>query len=97
MAHGADAIARRWAEAHSVRLYAEPLDDGTYPTPMHRYNGKLLRMRPDIVVAFKETFADDWASDGCVAGTEHMCRIAARANIPVYLNGWNELSLDRPR
>lgn len=96
MADGADAIAREWAEARGVNLHAELLEPGLYPGPMHRYNEALLRLAPDVVLAFKEDFDTDWASDGCRNGTEHMCRIAARAGVPVYLNGWTELGVDEP-
>ena len=91
MADGADAIARRWALCRGVGLHAEPLDPGEYPGPMHRYNEQLLQLEPDIVVAFKDPFDASWASDTCIAGTEHMCRIAERARLPVYLNGWHRL------
>ena len=92
MADGADAIARDWADALHVQLHAEPLAAGTYPEPMHRYNEELLRLQPDVVIAFKEEFAEDWDVATCIRGTEHMCRIACEAGIPVYLNGWHRLS-----
>ncbi len=91
MADGADAIGRRWARCREVDLYAEPLGPGEYPDPMHDYNEQLLRLEPDIVVAFKDPFDEAWASDTCIAGTEHMCRIAAQPGLPVYLNGWHRL------
>ncbi len=87
MADGADAIARQWSDDHGVALHAEPLAPGDYPHPMHDYNEQLLAMAPDIVLAFKDTFDDNWMSDDCIAGTEHMCRIAARAGVPVRLCG----------
>lgn len=96
MAEGADTIAREWAVARSVNLYAELLEPGECPGPMHRYNEALLRHGPDVVLAFKDDFDVDWASDSCVAGTEHMCRIAARAGVPVCLNGRDELRIDSP-
>lgn len=87
MADGADEIARTWAEANDIALTADPLDEGTYPGPMHRYNEQMLTWAPDVVVAFKEHFDFEWSSSLCVAGTEHMCRIAVSAEIPVLLNG----------
>jgi len=91
MADGADEIARTWAETHSVALLAEPLEPGEYPGPMHRYNEKMLAWQPQIVLAFKEPIAADWASAECGAGTEHMCRIAAAAGVTVVLNGATRL------
>ncbi len=90
MASGADEIARTWAADHAkngVSLFAEPLKPGPYPHPMHSYNHKMLAMKPNLVLAFKEQFDDRWAMPSCLAGTEHMCRIAADAGIAVLLNG----------
>ncbi len=92
MAEGADLDARRWAGANGVPVLAEPLEVGAYPGPMHRYNELMLTWHPELVLAFKDGFDDDWASAGCVAGTEHMCRIAAESDIPVLLNGQVELA-----
>ena len=86
-AEGADAIARTWAVDAGVQLFAEDLEHGDYPTPMHRYNERLLAFDPDVVLAFKSDFDEAWADDEAVAGTEHLCRIAARAGVPVFLNG----------
>lgn len=86
MAEGADQIARNWAGANGVTIVAEPLQTGEYPGPMHDYNERMLRWRPDLVLAFKESFGEDWASPACVAGTEHMCRIAMEHNVPVLVN-----------
>ncbi len=87
MADGADEIARTWAEANGVHLIADPLEPGDYPAPMHRYNEKMSGWSPELVLAFKDPFDFEWASPLCIAGTEHMCRIAARDGIPVLLNG----------
>ena len=98
MAPGADEIARRWASNHAdqrVSLFAEPLRLGAYPHPMHDYNHLMLKLDPDVVVAFKERFDPSWAGSICVAGTEHMCRIAAEADIPVVLNGSTVLAAGR--
>ena len=86
MASGADEHARTWAAGRSVDIFAEPLSSGTYPTPMHNYNYLLLSHKPDLVLAFKSNFAPNWGSSSCVRGTEHMCRIAAQADVPVLLN-----------
>lgn len=95
MADGADEFARRWAIANEVALLAEPLESGHYPGPMHAYNDKMLEWSPELVLAFKDNFADDWDDDGRVAGTEHMARIAARAGVPVLLNRTLWLDADR--
>ncbi len=87
MADGADEIARTWAEANHVNLLAEPLTAGDYPGPMHQYNEKMLSWAPELILAFKDDFDFEWSSPLCIAGTEHMCRIAAAAGIPVVLNG----------
>ena len=87
MADGADEVARTWATVNNVNLLAEPLGVGEYPGPMHRYNEQMLQWRPELVLAFKENFDDGWRDESCVAGTEHMCRIAAAAGVPVLLNG----------
>lgn len=94
MADGADAHARAWAAMNGAELLAEALDVGPYPGPMHRYNEMLLDLAPDLVLAFKEDFATGWSSNDCVAGTEHLCRLAARAGVPVLLNGTVWLTLD---
>lgn len=86
-AEGADELAREWAQRNNVNLFAEDLESGPYPEPMHRYNEQLLSLRPDVVLAFKAEFDANWASPACIAGTEHMCRIASEASIPVLLNG----------
>ena len=87
MADGADEFARDWAETNDVLLLAEPLELGEYPGPMHTYNDKMLGWAPELVLAFKADFDPGWERDECVAGTEHMARIAARRGIPVLLNG----------
>ena len=91
MASGADAIARAWAARTGVACRAEPLGEGTYPVPMHAYNERMLSWGPDVVLAFKNKFDTDWASTDCIAGTEHMCRIAAEAGVLVLLNTNNLL------
>lgn len=85
MADGADAWARQWAVANGHTLKAEPLETGPYPGPMHRYNELMMRLCPDVVLAFKDEFSPDWRSSSCVAGTEHFCRLAAEAGVPVVL------------
>ena len=88
MASGADEIARDWAARTGVAWRAEPLGRGNYPEPMHAYNEQMLEWGPDVVLAFKDDFDAGWASTDCVAGTEHMCRIATEAGVSVVLNGW---------
>lgn len=91
MAPGVDAHARAWAEQPSqlgrVHLFAEPLPPGRAPEPVHAYNRQLLALQPDVVLAFKDGFAEDWRSPTCDAGTEHMCRLADAAGVPILLNG----------
>ena len=96
-ASGADEIARQWAARHGIEVFAHDLDKGAYPTPMHRYNEEMLQLRPDVVLAFKQHFDENWHSENCAAGTEHMCRIAVRAGVPVFLNGNQELGLKDAR
>ncbi len=86
MAEGADEFARRWAAQNDVPCMAHELDVGEYPRPMHNYNEQLLAWNPDLVLAFKDNFDLEWQSQLCFAGTEHMCRIAAQAGVPVLLN-----------
>ncbi len=95
MAPGVDAHARAWTtlppQRDRVHLFAEPLapegaGDQTTES-VHAYNRRLLELQPDVVLAFKEDFAEDWRSPQCDAGTEHMCRIADAAGVPVLLNG----------
>lgn len=95
MADGADEIARTWAEYNGVNLLAEPLEQGRYPGPMHNYNEEMLAVGPELVVAFKEEFDEQWNTPDCIAGTEHMCRIAAEAGVPVLLNGERWLTTTR--
>ena len=95
MADGADEFARRWALANEVPLLAEPLEPGRYPGPMHAYNDQMLAWAPELVLAFKQNFADDWDEDSRAAGTEHMARIAARGGVPVLLNGALWLDAER--
>lgn len=87
MAHGVDAAARKFAEDRGLPLFAHPLEPGPYPGPMHAYNRRLLGQDPHRVLAFKVRFSPDWMADHCINGTEHMCRIATRAGVPVWLNG----------
>ena len=92
MAAGADEFARDWANTNDVPLLAEPLDDGLYPEPMHRYNERMLEWEPELVLAFKDPLDPYWADWACHKGTEHMCRIASRAGLPVYLNSSSRLA-----
>lgn len=92
-AAGADEIARSWARREGIEVFAHDLNEGPYPVPMHRYNEEILALEPDLVLAFKERFDDDWQSEDCIAGTEHMCRIAAQAGVRVLLNGYAELTI----
>ena len=97
MADGADEIARMWATTNDVQLLAEPLEEGRYPGPMHDYNEKMLTWEPELVLAFKESLDPDWAEPDCCAGTEHMCRLAAQAGVPVLLNGTAWLTATVPQ
>lgn len=81
MADGADAIARAWAADRGVELFADCLDAGTYPGPMHAYNERLIAMRPDLVLAFKADFARDAPRHRPEPGTEHLVRLAAERGI----------------
>jgi len=91
MAKGADTVARNWASLNEVVCLAE--DIGHLPSPelVKAYNRKLLAHKPDVVLAFKMNFDPNWISDTCEYGTEHMCRIAAKAGIPVLLNSVTDL------
>lgn len=80
MADGADEIAQSWARRRGIALLAEPLMDGDYPGPMHRYNERMLSWAPDVVLAFKSDLDLEGRPD---AGTEHMCLIARSAGIQV--------------
>ena len=91
-AAGADQIARGWARKEDVELRTHDLNEGPYPVPNHRYHDEILTLQPDIVLAFKERFHDDWRSVDCVAGTEQLCRIAVDAGVRVLLNGERELT-----
>lgn len=83
MAEGADEIARTWAADRGVTIFAERLDDGPYPGPMHTYNERLIAMRPDLVLAFKAAF--DPSAHRCDGrpepGTEHLVRRAIESGI----------------
>lgn len=92
MAAGADEIARAWAVSSGVSLRAEPLGNGAYPAPMHAYNETMLSWQPHVVLAFKHDFDPNWSNESCVAGTEHMCRIANEEGVPVQLNNRQWLS-----
>lgn len=94
MADGADAFARAWARANDVQLWAEPLDAGPRPAKVHAYNETLLGLQPELVLAFKANFAAGWSEESCTYGTEHMCRVAARAGVPVLLNARRWLNGD---
>ena len=93
-ARGADAFARDWAEREGVHLLATSI--GAHPTrdAVHRYNEWMLSKEPDLVLAFKRDFGADWTSAAAAAGTEHMCRIAAEAGVPVLLNARDWLTTD---
>ncbi len=97
-AAGADEMARTWAERERVHLFAEPLGAEPKPEAIAAYNRRMLSMQPELVVAFKEGFSlavagDDGRPEG---GTEHMCRIASEAGVPVLLNGEQWISGSGP-
>lgn len=89
-ARGADKAARRWAESSPLHSYNERPDDMEFihtPVPANwtRYrnaagpirNREMLKMEPDLVLAFKNDF--DWTfSEG---GTEDMVKIAIDSGV----------------
>lgn len=83
-ATGADAIAIEWAKENDIEFFAERLEKGPYPYPMHAYNKRMLEMKPDIILAFKHNL--DLENQGW-RGTEHMVLLALAADIPVCING----------
>ncbi len=88
MASGADALARDWARRHGIEVWAEPLDPGHHPMPMHRYNERMLSWSPDLVLACKDQLDLANRPD---AGTEHMWRTAVAAGVAVrWLQGGDQ-------
>ena len=81
MADGADRIARRWARRNGRPLWAECLEPGEYPGPMHAYNERLIGHGPDLVLAFKEAFDPAARLRRAEPGTEHLVRLARAAGI----------------
>lgn len=61
-------------------------------------NRRMLALQPDLVLAFKDD-AQGWdgVGPGGHGGTEHMCRIALQAGVPVlrwsHEQGWERLGL----
>ena len=91
MAKGADTVARNWARRNDIQCLAEDIGRRPSPELVKAYNRKHLAHKPDLVLAFKMNFDPNWHLETCDYGTEHMCRIAAKAGIPVLLNSVTDL------
>lgn len=100
-ARGADLLAKHCGEQLGISTREEKADwdswDRVGPDPGRVRNHRMLAFGPDLVLAFKDD-AHRWDGLGSRArgGTEHMCRIALAAKVPVlrysHEHDWEELS-----